>query len=120
MPSAGAAGNLNLDQSLEVSSILDRRKLRGVKREVQFRICKIECHPPARYSIPGEGATVVGSIANYIIIWNEEEERKKVLWDIPTFLLSIDQPYPSISVKHSSMTLRHQFCVAGLVVLLNL
>jgi hypothetical protein len=42
------------------------RKLQGLKG--RFRICKIECHPLARYSDPGEGAIVSRSIANYIII----------------------------------------------------
>jgi hypothetical protein len=40
----------------------------------RFRICKIEYHPLARYSDPGEGAIVVRSIANYIIMkrWKGE------------------------------------------------
>jgi hypothetical protein len=46
----------------------------------RFRICKIECHPLARYSDPGEGAIIVRSIANYIIMQETgEEEWKRIV-----------------------------------------
>jgi len=41
--------------------------MRTAGMKEMFRICKIECHPQTRYSHPGEEATEVWSIANYII-----------------------------------------------------